>query len=221
MKWNNRLTNYNFWISLVSAVLLILQAFDLQFDVAYANEIVTAVLGLLVVIGIINDPTKSSVKTEHKSENKTETPSETPALNVESIQQPIPEAVEGENLPLENDGENIQHEIATEANSTATVEEAVTEGLNNTPFVSAVENSDGINENDFKAIINKISADLNYCLNQLAINKTVEEESLTNGQLTEINKEILQTEEMPKPEDVLSENSSTQEEQSTCYSIVN
>lgn len=63
MKWNNRLTNYNFWISIVSAVLLILQAFKLEFDVAYANEIITAVLGLLVVIGIINDPTKSSSKT--------------------------------------------------------------------------------------------------------------------------------------------------------------
>ena len=58
--WKNRLTNYNFWISIVSAVLLILQSFDIQFDVEHINEIITAVLGLLVVIGIINDPTKSA-----------------------------------------------------------------------------------------------------------------------------------------------------------------
>ena len=59
MKWKNRLTNYNFWISIVSAVLLILQAFNFEFDIAYINEIATAVLGLLVVIGIISDPTKT------------------------------------------------------------------------------------------------------------------------------------------------------------------
>lgn len=64
MKWKNRLTNYNFWISIISAVLLIFQAFDINFDIAYINEIATAVLGLLVVIGIISDPTKTFSKTE-------------------------------------------------------------------------------------------------------------------------------------------------------------
>ncbi len=64
MKWKNRLTNYNFWISIVSATLLILQAFNIKLDIANINEIVTALLGLLVVIGIINDPTKSAKDTE-------------------------------------------------------------------------------------------------------------------------------------------------------------
>ena len=63
MKWKNRLTNYNFWISIVSATLLILQAFNSKLDIANINEIVTALLGLLVVIGIINDPTKSAKET--------------------------------------------------------------------------------------------------------------------------------------------------------------
>ncbi len=71
MNWKNRLTNYNFWISLCSAVLLILQAFNFKFDVAYISEIVTAILGLLVVIGIISDPTKTSVK-QNSSERKKE-----------------------------------------------------------------------------------------------------------------------------------------------------
>jgi len=79
MKWRNRITNYNFWISIVSAALLILQAFEFQFDIAYINEIATAVLGLLVVIGIISDPTKSYNQQEQqkaeavKEEQKTET----------------------------------------------------------------------------------------------------------------------------------------------------
>lgn len=72
MKWKNRLTNYNFWISITSAALLILQAFKFQFDIAYINEIATAVLGLLVVIGIISDPTKVVVSSsEQKPAEKT------------------------------------------------------------------------------------------------------------------------------------------------------
>ena len=67
MKWKNRLTNYNFWISIVSATLLILQAFNIKMDIANINEIVTALLGLFVVIRIINDPTKSSKDAESKA----------------------------------------------------------------------------------------------------------------------------------------------------------
>lgn len=88
MNWKNRLTNYNFWISIFSTVLLVLQALKIKFDIAYANEIFTAVLGLLVVIGIINDPTKTSVKTteQPKKENKTQTEVvNTPISNVEEI----------------------------------------------------------------------------------------------------------------------------------------
>ena len=66
MRWKNRLTNYNFWISLISAVLLILQAFNFEFDIQYVSEIATGALGLLVVIGIISDPTKTSVSVDDK-----------------------------------------------------------------------------------------------------------------------------------------------------------
>lgn len=84
MKWKNRFTNYNFWISIISAVLLILQALKLEFDIAYINEIATAVLGLLVVIGIVSDPTKIAVREEqiasknqkNESNNQTEIPIE-------------------------------------------------------------------------------------------------------------------------------------------------
>lgn len=81
MNWKNRLTNYNFWISIVSAILLILQAFKFEFDVLYINEVATAVLGLLVVIGIISDPTKAkqsekSQSVEEKAKNEPEIPSD-------------------------------------------------------------------------------------------------------------------------------------------------
>ena len=74
MNWKNRLTNYNFWISIFSAVLLILQALKIEFNIAYVNEIFTAVLGLLVVIGIISDPTRTTVKSnEATTKQKQET----------------------------------------------------------------------------------------------------------------------------------------------------
>lgn len=95
MNWKKRLTNYNFWISLVSAVLLIFQAFNIKFDIVYINEIATAVLGLLVVIGIISDPTKVAVKepikqTEAKSEIieiKTEEKKDEPVKEIEKVEE--------------------------------------------------------------------------------------------------------------------------------------
>ncbi len=72
MNWKNRLTNYNFWVSIVSAVILILQALNIEFDFMYVNEVVTAVLGLLVVIGIINDPTKSASSKKTDVDTKVE-----------------------------------------------------------------------------------------------------------------------------------------------------
>lgn len=68
MKWKKRLTNYNFWLSMLSAVLLVLQGLDIKFDIAYINEIFTAILGLFVVIGIVIDPTKSSTTTTENAE---------------------------------------------------------------------------------------------------------------------------------------------------------
>lgn len=84
MKWKNRLTNYNFWISLISAILLIFQAFNFELNIAYVSEIATAVLGLLVVIGIISDPTKIAVDSPSKKEEpKKEKISEQPSTENE------------------------------------------------------------------------------------------------------------------------------------------
>ena len=95
MSWKNRLKNYNFWISIFSAVLLILQALKIEFDIAYVNEIFTAVLGLLVVIGIISDPTRTSVKSNESSsavKNKKE--------EVQNQSQKVEKPVEENKLPF-------------------------------------------------------------------------------------------------------------------------
>lgn len=48
--------NYGFWVSLVSAVIIVLQACGIKIDAPYVNEIVTGILGVLVTLGIISNP---------------------------------------------------------------------------------------------------------------------------------------------------------------------
>ena len=47
--------NYGLWISIISAVLMLLQAMGLKFDLPYVNEIITSILGVLVTHGIISN----------------------------------------------------------------------------------------------------------------------------------------------------------------------
>lgn len=129
MKWKNRITNYNFWISLISASLLILQAFKFEFDIAYINEISTAVLGLLVVVGIISDPTKTYAKEESLTNAK---------ITEEKIEEKKVE---------------VKEEKATE---TEVEERSVIQ----MPTKDETENYINDDENDFKAVINKISEDI-------------------------------------------------------------
>jgi len=121
MNWKNRLTNYNFWISIFSAVLLILQALKIEFDIAYVNEIFTAVLGLLVVIGIISDPTKTMVKsndtkkqsTEQENKNK-ETSKDAIKDSAEEKTLPITEKNETDNVGAKNDFQIILNKISND-----------------------------------------------------------------------------------------------------------
>ena len=109
MKWKNRLTNYNFWISLISAILLIFQAFNFELNIAYVSEIATAVLGLLVVIGIISDPTKIAVDSPSKKEEpKKEKISEQPSTEneIENLEENNCEVKEDYVTPNISENEN-------------------------------------------------------------------------------------------------------------------
>lgn len=49
---------------------MVLQALGLRIDAPYVNEIITAVLGVLVVLGIINNPKDGSGYTDSKKVDK-------------------------------------------------------------------------------------------------------------------------------------------------------
>lgn len=56
--------NYGLWVSMASALVMLLQAFGLKFDAPYVNEIITGVLGVLVACGIISNPSEGSGYTD-------------------------------------------------------------------------------------------------------------------------------------------------------------
>ncbi len=60
MRLKDKLKTKGFWVRIVSAVIVILQAFGLKLDAPAVNEILTAVVGLLVIFGIVSDPSSGS-----------------------------------------------------------------------------------------------------------------------------------------------------------------
>ncbi|WP_121605295.1 phage holin [Virgibacillus sp. Bac332] len=70
INWKVRLKNKSFWLALVPAVMLIAQIvagwFDYNLAAQLINEeaakFINAVFALLVILGIVNDPTTSGVK---------------------------------------------------------------------------------------------------------------------------------------------------------------
>ena len=57
MNWKSRLQNYGFWIGVVALLLLLLQRFGVDFVADSFQGLVDIILGILVLLGIINDPT--------------------------------------------------------------------------------------------------------------------------------------------------------------------
>ena len=56
----DKLSNYGLWVSIASCIIMIFQACGLKFDVPYVNEIITAVLGVFVTLGILSNPSIGS-----------------------------------------------------------------------------------------------------------------------------------------------------------------
>ena len=159
MNWKNRLKNYNFWISIFSAMLLILQALKIKFDVAYVNEIFTAVLGLLVVIGIISDPTKTTVKSQEVNVFKQTSEQKLPTIveneanngNIQDDFQTIVAALKSE---LDKTKEDLSIIKKTVNNSiVGNIEKMSREGVNFEPSPVAAEKST-IADNPYVDVIN-------------------------------------------------------------------
>ena len=69
MKFLKKLKSSNFWVSMISAVVLILQAvFNVDIKTEYLSQIIMAMLGVLVMTGIVSDsPNNENENTKSSS----------------------------------------------------------------------------------------------------------------------------------------------------------
>ncbi len=62
MKFLKKIKSSNFWVSMISAVVLILQAvFNVDIKTEYLNQIILGILGVLVMSGIVTDSPSDEV----------------------------------------------------------------------------------------------------------------------------------------------------------------
>lgn len=69
INWLVRIKNKNFWLTLIPAVLLLIQVvlapFGYDWDFGVLNEqlaaIINALFGVLVILGVVNDPTTGGI----------------------------------------------------------------------------------------------------------------------------------------------------------------
>ena len=220
MNWKNRLTNYNFWISIVSAVLLILQAFNIEFDVNYINEIITAVLGLLVVIGIINDPTKSTTKTDSSSTITTST------SNAEKTESTTAEPEKTESTTNETKNAEDTEKVIPIVNKDETLNDDCTDHME-----MSVEESQQ-SENSSKNISKTDAGTVTNEQTCLAAEQIIENEKTTLDELEsqEGNNSDANINEAIKAENIVAEPNLKEEETqqgentiytNTCFNIVN
>lgn len=80
VNWQVRILNPNFWLSLIPALLLLIQVcaapFGYEWDFAVLNQqtaaIVNAVFGVLAILGVVNDPTTAGVNDSDRAMTYTE-----------------------------------------------------------------------------------------------------------------------------------------------------
>lgn len=76
INWTVRLKNKNFWLALIPAVLLLIQAvaavFGYTLDLGDIGNklvaVVNAAFGVLVVLGVVNDPTTAGMRDSRQAQ---------------------------------------------------------------------------------------------------------------------------------------------------------
>ena len=59
LNWKNRLRNYPLWVAVAALILLVLKLFGVEINEGQYEELVNAILGVLVLAGIVNNPATS------------------------------------------------------------------------------------------------------------------------------------------------------------------
>ncbi len=77
INWTVRIENKNFWLAVIPAVLLLIQTvaavFGYTLDVGDIGNrllsVVNSVFGVLVILGVVNDPTTAGISDSKQAQN--------------------------------------------------------------------------------------------------------------------------------------------------------
>lgn len=74
INWKVRLQSKEFWMAVIAFIILVAQYvcnwYGLEFDIPGLNEILSAILGLFVLLGIVVDPTTPKTTDSQVSQEK-------------------------------------------------------------------------------------------------------------------------------------------------------
>ena len=88
MKLKERMKHYNFWVALTMAVIILLNtlqdAFGINIDDKVVNDIIMAILGIMVVLGFVQKDNYDFVDTSKDKENDTSLDNTTDSENCSS-----------------------------------------------------------------------------------------------------------------------------------------
>ena len=62
MSMKEKLKSYNFWLSVISAILVALSTINGELNIPYIDKVLTAVLGVFAVSGIVSKPNNQEVE---------------------------------------------------------------------------------------------------------------------------------------------------------------
>lgn len=172
MTIKEKMKSYNFWVSLASAVILILKVIGAQvgftIDANFANDLITSLCSILVLLGIIVTPTSSSkvvsqiIETKQLDEttnnNQNETNLEQPEITNEPCEEEQLEKPE-QITQIENiENENVEQEINCETEEQSIINSYL-------EFENLLNNQKEKFTNDIETYIGMLQAEIDNCKN--------------------------------------------------------
>lgn len=157
MTLKDKMKTYNFWISLVSAILLVARIiadkFNFEIDSSLVMDITTGLCGIFVVLGIISAPQKTDGKTVETA--KTETSLFEVSGAKTEISSPELSGADPEIILPEQNGSNAENTLASEVvakTETLSASEKVAEtGTSSTGEIVAEDETVVVQGNDLKS----------------------------------------------------------------------
>ena len=142
MKFLKRLKSSNFWVSMISAVVLILQAvFNVEIKTEYLNQIIMAILGLLVMSGIVSDSSSDEVTVNQSVDTD----------NITNMFTQLTNTFENNILSIVKQFETIKDGLTEKLTQTSTPEQAnAVEDLNINNTENAQESTSTVIEDGIK-----------------------------------------------------------------------